>query len=115
MAGFDYFSMMAGRLLVSTPTLLVMVGGVVLCLIGQSRPMRVRVLVGIAIAIQMFNIVVMPIVMQAIISAAQQGGSGVAGVSTQMSVLSLFASSASAVALSLLLWAAFTRDESSGA
>lgn len=109
MSGFD-FSMVWGRILASTPVLLVMFGGIALCVMRETRPLRVRVLVGIAIAIQMFNVVVMPIASMILISAAQQGGGGIS-ISAQMMMLSVFASSVSGVSLALVLWAAFTQDD----
>jgi hypothetical protein len=110
MSGFDV-SMVLGRILGSAPLLLVMVGGLAVCLIRDTRPLRVRVLVGTAIAMQMFNVIVMPVVYTLMIAANQQSGGGVGGLSMQIQLLSLFGSSISGVALALLLWAAFTNDD----
>ena len=110
MSGFD-LSSIAWRILGSSPTLLVLVGGIALCLIRDTRPLRVRVLAGAAVALQLFNVALMPFIFQMVLSMAQQGGGGVAGISMQMTVLSMFSSSISAVALALLLWAAFTHDD----
>jgi hypothetical protein len=109
MAGYD-FSMILSRLVGSTPMLLVMVAGLFLCLTVGTRPQRVRVLVGIAITIQLFNWLVVPFAMNLVLSL-MHSGMMVGGMPWQYMLMSLFSASLSGIALGLLLWAAFTRDD----
>lgn len=99
--------MQLGRLVGAAPWLLLVLGGGVLCLIGESRPVRVRTLVGCAMAIELLQFVVMPLVIQRIASEAQQAGGGILTWAT----VSFVGSLVSAMSLGLLLWAAFTPDE----
>ena len=105
---FD-LSFLLGRLLGSSPGMLVALAGVVLCLIRDSRPPRVRLAVGGALAIHLFASLVMPLFYGYLIQHLQNAMSG--GPNPGMILINLIASSMSAVALGLLLYAAFTNDD----
>lgn len=113
MGGSD-LSLFAIGALGSIPTLLVMLAGAVICAVRRSRPLRARVLVGIALVIQLFNFFTAPLVMGVLGSAFSLTDADNTTFAMRMALMNLYSSSMSAVVLGLLLWAAFTRDEQPG-
>lgn len=105
---FD-LSFLLGRLVSSSPGMLVALVGLVLCLIRESRPLRVRLAVGGALAMHLFASLIMPLFYGYILPHLQTPMSG--GSNAGMIVVGLISSSMSAVALGLLLYAAFTNDD----
>jgi hypothetical protein len=109
-SAFDPSAVLA-RILGSAPFLIVAFGGVVLCMIRQSRPARVRIAVACALALQLGSHLVLPYLYQHIIQLTQMNspysGSGSGG----MIVVSLIAASVSATSLGLMLFAAFSTDD----
>jgi hypothetical protein len=99
------------RLLGSSPFLIVAFAGIVLCTNRDSRPTRVRITIGCALGLQMASYLVMPFVSNYIIHLYQSNSIPGGTLSNGMLAVSIFGSSVSAVALALLLWAAFTNDD----
>jgi D-alanyl-lipoteichoic acid acyltransferase DltB (MBOAT superfamily) len=106
---FD-LQMVLSRLIGSAPFLAVAFCGIVLCMVRQSRPARVRIAVGCALALQLASYLVLPFlynhVFQLLQSRAPTGG-----IDTGMIVVNLFTAMVSATALGLLLFAAFASDD----
>ncbi|MFO1091748.1 MAG: hypothetical protein U0992_00330 [Planctomycetaceae bacterium] len=105
---FD-LSFLLGRLIGASPGMLVGLAGLVLCLTRDSRPLRARLAVGGALAIHLFASLIMPLIYGYILPHFQTPASG--GSRTAVIVVGLISSSMSAVALGLLLYAAFTNDD----
>ncbi|MBL8852166.1 MAG: hypothetical protein JNG89_21010 [Planctomycetaceae bacterium] len=106
---FD-LQMVLTRLVGSAPFLAVAFAGIVLCLARESRPVRVRIAVGCALALQLLSHLVLPFLythVAQLMNAQFSGSDGRAG----MIAISLVATSVSATALGLLLFAAFSRDD----
>ena len=95
------------RALGSIPWTIVAVAGVILCMINFSRAPRASVLVGIALAIQLFSRFVLPIVANFLFTLvpAQQ----MDDIHLRILVNSVLFSIPAAVALALLLWAVFSQ------
>jgi hypothetical protein len=108
-SAFD-LQMILSRLLSSAPYLIVAFGGIVLCMIRQSRPARVRIAVGCALALQLAQHLVLPFVYNHIFQLLQSSSSS-GGMNAGMVVVNLIGSLISATVLGLLLYAAFTRDD----
>lgn len=105
---FD-LSMLLGRLLGSSPFIVVAFAGFVLCFVRESRPDRARLAVGGALAVYLAGSLILPLLYGYILQHMQVAMSG--GPNAGMIVISLLSSSTSAVALGLLLYAAFTNDD----
>jgi len=104
---FDLSSMI-GPLMVSAPFLVVAFAGVVICLVRDSRPNRVRVAVGCALALHLLNHLGLGVVSSFIIQQATRSGNN---VGMPLFVVQMVGSLVYAVALGLLLYAAFTKDD----
>lgn len=99
------------RVLGSAPYLIVAFAGIVLCISRDSRPLRARIAIGCALGLQMASYVVMPFVYNFVFRIYQSNAVPGGITSNSMLAVTLFGSSVSAVALALLLWAAFTTDD----
>lgn len=104
-------SFLFGNLIRSSPFLIVAVAGIALCMTRETRPVRVRVAVGCALAIQFMAHLVLPLIYSLYFTSMQSGGSPLGATSLGVMFIGLIGSSASAVALGLLLFAAFTQDD----
>lgn len=107
---FD-LSFLFGHIVRASPFLIVAVAGIALCMTRESRPLRVRIAVGCALAIQFAGHLVLPLFYGFLLQSLQSGGAPVGANSLGVMFLGLIGSSASAVALGLLLFAAFAQDE----
>lgn len=96
-------------LLVSFPFLIVAFAGVVVCLVRDSRPNRVRVAVGVALALQLANHLGLRLVSNLIIQHFARTGDN---PGSPLFIVQLAGSLVYATALGLLLYAAFARDDS---
>ena len=110
-SAFD-LQMIFSWLIGAAPFLMVAFSGIVLCMVRQSRPARVRIAVGCALALQLASYLVLPFLYTHIVQVMQMnsqfsGPNGGAG----MIVINLLSAMVSATALGLLLFAAFSSDD----
>ena len=104
-------SYLFGNLIRNSPFLIVAVAGIALCMTRETRPVRVRVAVGCALAIEFMTHLVLPLIYSLYFMSTRSGGSSMGATSLGVMFIGLIGSSASAVALCLLLFAAFTHDD----
>lgn len=107
---FD-LSILFSHIVRASPFLIVAFAGIALCMTRESRPLRVRVAVGCALAVQFVGHLILPLFYGYLLQSLQSGGAPVGGNSLGIMLIGLISSSSSAVALGLLLFAAFTRDD----
>ena len=107
---FD-LSYMFGHIVRGSPFLIVAIAGIALCMTRDSRPLRVRVAVGCALAIQFVAHLILPLFYGYFLQSLQSGGAPLGANSLGVMFIGLIGSSASAVALGLLLFASFTQDD----
>lgn len=103
-------AILIARVAGAAPFLLVALVGVVLCLVRESRPVRVRVAAGCAIALVIGLRMALPLLFTHVLSLLPPGGGG-SGLDYRFLLYSLVSSVGQAVALGLLLWGAFARDD----
>ena len=106
---FD-LQMILTRLIGSAPFLIVAFIGIALCLASQSRPAKVRIAVGCALALQLMSHLVLPFLYTYVAQVMNSLFAESNGRATAIAI-SLIATSISAFALGLLLYAAFSRDD----
>jgi len=99
-----------GSLLVSFPFLIVAFAGVVICLVRDTRPNRVRIAVGCALALHLANHLGLRLISTLVIQHFTRTGES---PGMPLFVIQLAGSLVYAAALGLLLYAAFTKDDSS--
>ncbi|MFO1091747.1 MAG: hypothetical protein U0992_00325 [Planctomycetaceae bacterium] len=103
------FGFSALQLISAIPFLLVAFAGAVVCMIRESRPVRVRIAVGCALAIQLGLRMLMPLVysqLSRVLSPAISSPN-----ETPFIIINLLSSVVWAATLAVLLWAAFTNDD----
>jgi hypothetical protein len=97
-----------GSLMVSFPFLVVALAGVVICMVRDSRPTRVRVAVGSALALHLANHLGLRLVSNLMIQHFTRTGEN---PGMPLFIVQLVGSLVYATALALLLYAAFARDD----
>lgn len=101
------FGFSALQLFGAIPFLIVAFAGAVICMIRESRPMRVRIAVGVALAMQLGVRMLGPLMHQQLIRMLP----GSSPTEKPFIIFNLLWSVVSAAALAVLLWAAFTNDD----
>lgn len=102
------FGISAIQLINNAPFLLAVFAGAVICMVRESRPLRVRVAVGAALVIQLGFRMVMPLVYNQVHRMLQAGKPPTEG---PFLVVNFVLSVIFAATLAVLLWAAFTNDD----
>ena len=103
----DQIGIQIARAMGTAPWTIVAIVGLILCLINFSRAPRPSILVGLALAIQLFNTFVLPFVANYLFSLAP--AQQMHDIQARILVNSVLFSIPSAVALALMLWAVFSQ------
>src|SRR5262245_56521832 len=106
---FD-ISMLISRILGTGPFMLMGLVGVVLYVIRESRPLRVRVAVGSALTLAAIDFVFLPLLYGSLVQRLDPGAAPGRAENAYLA-LNLVSSSISAMVYGLILYAAFTHDD----
>ena len=103
-------AMLIARVVGAAPFLLVAVVGVVLCLVRESRPVRVRIAAGCAVAIIVGLRLMTPYLFPYVFRLLPMGNT-IGEINLAILLFTVMTSTVYAVALGLLLWGAFALDD----
>lgn len=104
---FD-LSKVLSHIAAAAPVLVAAFAGAILCLLRSSRPVRVRIAVACAVAIELGMHLGWPLLVQVVFQRFSPGSDA---WETGFMMVRLLGSLSSAAVLGLLLYAAFTRDD----